>query len=80
MIYRSQGCTKCKNRGIIGRVAIHEVFRMTPALEEVVSEGATAPRILKEAKSQGMMTMREEGVIKALDGTVSLEDVLRETE
>ncbi len=79
-IYHALGCAKCKGKGIVGRLALFEAFQMTPALEEVVSTGLTLQRILKEAKNQGMLTLRQDGVLKALSGKVSIEEVLRETE
>jgi type IV pilus assembly protein PilB len=79
-IWHSKGCSVCKGRGIVGRGAIFEVFRMTPALEDVIAEGTTVQKIIKEAKNQGMMTLRQDGVVKALEGLISMEEVLRETE
>ena len=60
-------------------MAIFEVFRMTSQLEEIINSGFTMQQIMAEAKRQGMVTMRQDGVLKALAGLVSLEDVLRET-
>lgn len=79
-IFRANGCTKCRGRGVIGRIALFEVFKMTPTLEEIISSGPTVQKILKEARNQGIFTLREDGVIKALEGIVSLEEVIRETE
>lgn len=79
-IYHSKGCSKCKGRGIVGRNAIFEVFRMTPELEAIISGGQTPQKIMAEAKNQGMITLRQDGIIKALDGKVSIEGVIRETE
>ena len=79
-IWHAKGCATCKGRGIVTRGAIYEVFRMTPALEEVIASGPTVQKIVKEAKAQGMLTLRQDGVIKALDGFVSMEEILRETE
>ncbi|RJP45628.1 type II/IV secretion system protein [Candidatus Parcubacteria bacterium] len=79
-IYHAQGCAQCKGRGIVGRVALYEVFQMSPAVEEIINTGPTAQRILKEAKNQGITTLRQDGILKALAGTVSAEEVLRETE
>jgi len=79
-IYRSRGCPKCKGRGMVGRTALYEAFQMTAALEEVISSGPTFQKILREAKNQGMLTLRQDGVVKALEGLVSLEEVTRETE
>jgi type IV pilus assembly protein PilB len=79
-IYHAGGCNTCKGKGILGRSQIHEVMQMTPAIEEIVASGPTIQKILAEAKKQGMITMRQDGVLKALDGIFSLEEVIRETE
>jgi type II secretory ATPase GspE/PulE/Tfp pilus assembly ATPase PilB-like protein len=79
-IYRTKGCNTCKGKGIIGRIALYEVFQMTPAIEEVIASGVTIQKIVKEARAQGMVTLRQDGILKALDGDVSIEEVIRETE
>ncbi len=79
-IYHAKGCTKCNGRGVLGRTVIMEVMRMTPGLEEIVNTGPTAQKIVKEGKNQHMITLRQDGVIKALRGTTSMEEVIRETE
>ncbi len=79
-IYHSKGCPKCKGRGVMGRGALFEVFKMSPALEEIIASGPTIQKIMREAKSQGMITLRQDGVLKALQGKVSIEEVIRETE
>ncbi|MBU6500333.1 MAG: type II/IV secretion system protein [Patescibacteria group bacterium] len=79
-IYHGKGCPKCRGRGTVGRGALFEVLKMSPELEEVISSGPTQQRIFKVAKDQGMMTMRTDGVLKALDGLVTIEEVIRETE
>ncbi|MDE2021096.1 MAG: type II/IV secretion system protein, partial [Patescibacteria group bacterium] len=79
-IYRAKGCEVCKGTGILGRGAIFEVFQMTAALEDVINSNPTAQKITKEAKNQGMLTLRQDGIIKALEGMVSIEEVIRETE
>ncbi len=80
-VWHTKGCATCKGKGIVDRVAIYEVFRMTSALEEIVSTGAvTTQKIMAEAKRQGMITLRQDGVMKALDGITLIEEVIRETE
>ncbi|HVO28537.1 MAG TPA: GspE/PulE family protein [Candidatus Paceibacterota bacterium] len=79
-IYHAKGCNTCKGRGILGRSQIHEMFRMTPEIEAIVNDNPTIQRVTEEAKKQGMVTMRQDGVVKALDGIFSMEDILRETE
>jgi type II secretory ATPase GspE/PulE/Tfp pilus assembly ATPase PilB-like protein len=78
-IYRAPGCSVCRGKGTIGRMAIFEVFQMTTELEELVNTGFSMQQITAEAKRQGMVTMRQDGILKALAGLVSIEDVLRET-
>jgi type IV pilus assembly protein PilB len=79
-IYHAKGCATCKNRGILGRDTIFEVFAMTPELEIIVNGGPTIQKIAAEAKRQGMLSLRQDGILKALEGMFSIEEVLRETE
>jgi type IV pilus assembly protein PilB len=78
--YHAKGCPVCNGRGVLGREAIFEAFRMTPELEDVINSGITIQKVMQEAKRQGMLTLRQDGVIKALEGIVSIEEVLRITD
>ncbi len=78
-IYHSPGCQACKGKGVSGRIALFEILEMTPQMREIVSSGAIEAKIFEESKRQGMITLRQDGILKALDGLVSIEDVLRET-
>lgn len=78
-IYHAAGCAACNNKGVIGRVALFEVFAMTPQLTEIISAQVNENKLIEEAKRQGMVTMRQDGIAKALTGLVSIEEVLRET-
>jgi type IV pilus assembly protein PilB len=77
--YHSPGCDACKGKGVSGRIAVFEVLIMTPELEAIINAGATEGAIIGEARRQGMITMHQDGIIKALEGMVSIEEVLRET-
>jgi type II secretory ATPase GspE/PulE/Tfp pilus assembly ATPase PilB-like protein len=79
-VYESKGCDACKGKGVSGRVALFEIFQMTPELSEIISRKGTEMDILKEALRQKMITLRQDGVMKAVKGLVSFESVLRETE
>jgi len=72
-------CEICNGKGTIGRIAIFEIFKMTRELSEIISRGFTENSLIAEAKRQGMINMRQDGIIKALNGEVSLEEVIRET-
>ena len=79
-IYHSKGCSICKGRGILGRIAIFEVLEMTPQLEEIIISGPTMSKIIEEAKRQKMIFMRQDGILKALEGLVSIEEIIGGTE
>ncbi len=60
-------------------MAIFEVFKMTPELADIISAGFTERNLLEESQRQGMITIRQDGILKALEGLVTIEEVLRET-
>jgi len=78
-IYHSPGCPACQNKGVSGRIALFEILIMTRELEEIINTSPTEHRILEEAKRQGMINLRQDGILKALKGLVSIEEVLGET-
>lgn len=78
-VYQPKGCDKCAGQGTRGRVAIYEVLTMTRQLEKIIVEKPIESEILKEAQRQEMTTMRQDGIIKALQGTVSAEEVIQAT-
>jgi len=79
-VYQAQGCKFCANKGTKGRIALFEVVLMTPALEEIITKNPTEAAIEEEAKKQGMVTMRQDGVFKALQGIISFEEMLKAVE
>jgi len=79
-LYESPGCKECGGRGTKGRIALFEMFFMTPELEKIVVEGPTESKIEAEAQRQEMITMRQDGFLKAIQGVVPISEVLRVTE
>ena len=65
--------------GYKGRVGIHEVLEMTPTLRELIMKNSSADEIEAQSRKEGMLTMLEDGFIKAAQGITSLEEVLRVT-
>ena len=76
-IYEPVGCKRCNNTGYSGRIGIFEVLEMTPSLSKLVLEKPSEDKILKESKKQGMITMKQDGILKVLQGITSLEEVIR---
>jgi type IV pilus assembly protein PilB len=63
--------------GYKGRVGIYEVLKVTPPIKEMIIHGATAKQVEDQAKKEGMLTMIEDGVFKAVQGLTTIEEVLR---
>lgn len=78
-IFQAKGCPKCAHKGTLGRLVIFEALEMTSELKEIILKGEVGIKIDDEIKRQHMMTMRQDGILKALQGVVSLEEVLQAT-
>ena len=63
--------------GYKGRLVIHEVLRISPTIKNIIIKGGTAGDIETQAKHEGMMTMIEDGLFKAVQGLTTIEEVLR---
>jgi type IV pilus assembly protein PilB len=74
-IWQTVGCKFCGGRGTKGRMAIHEALAMTPQLERIIIEEPTESAIKAEAQRQGMVSMKQDGLIKVLQGEVSFEEL-----
>ena len=77
--FKGKGCQACNYSGLRGRVAIYEVMPITEELRTVILKGAQTAEIREIAQSQGMKTLRQAGLLKVLEGTTTVEEVLRVT-
>lgn len=77
--YRPKGCDACFKTGYKGRVGINEILLFTQRIKELVLARAGELKIKEAARTEGMITMREDGLIKTLAGLTTLEEVLRIT-
>ena len=77
--YKGKGCQTCSFTGMKGRVAIYEVMAVTEELRNVILKNGTTSEIREMAQSQGMKTLRQGGLVKVLEGTTTIEEVLRVT-
>ena len=79
-IFEPVGCRDCHNTGFSGRIALFEILEMTPQLAEIILRETSEAKILEEATRQGMLTMKQDGILKVLDGITTIEEVLRVAE
>jgi type IV pilus assembly protein PilB len=78
-LYKGQGCPVCGQTGYTGRVGIFEVMEMTDEIRGLVTDKASSPVIMKEARAAGMTSMLTDGLEKVFSGVTSLDEVLKAT-
>jgi type IV pilus assembly protein PilB len=77
VVYEAVGCSRCENRGYTGRLAVHEVLTTSGALHRLIAANAPAERVGQQARSDGMVPMREDCWQKVLQGETSLAELYR---
>ncbi|HAH21918.1 MAG: hypothetical protein A2Y00_00245 [Omnitrophica WOR_2 bacterium GWF2_43_52] len=77
--FRPKGCPKCYHTGYKGRAVVAEVLVVSPRIKELILERAQEHTIKQQARLEGMQTLREDGIAKALNGVTSLEEIIRVT-
>ncbi len=79
--WKGKGCDACGGSGYKGRVGIYEIFTMSPEIEKVILSGNVSEYQMQDiAVKQGMVTMAQDGLLKALDGLTTVEEVLAAAE
>lgn len=79
VFYKGEGCSRCNNSGFKGRVGIYEVLEVNQEIIHKINEHADANMLKDTARKNGMITMSEDGLIKAKMGTTTISEILRVT-
>ena len=74
-VFSKVGCEKCNMTGYKGRIGIFEAIKTDEAIEKIIPENPSEREIKKVARAQGILSMREDGIIKTLSGITSFEEV-----
>jgi len=77
VFYRGKGCDRCKGSGYRGRLGLFELMVMTEPIRQLVLKGASASEIRSQATSEGMKTLGEDGIFKVLEGSTTVDELLR---
>jgi type IV pilus assembly protein PilB len=80
MLYRGKGCQDCRGTGYRGRVAIHELMTINEELRNLILERAPESRISDAAARGGMVALRDECLMRVMEGETTLEEVVRLTQ
>jgi type IV pilus assembly protein PilB len=78
-IFYPNGCQKCNHKGFTGRIAIFEVVMLTEELKNLIYTGATESQLREVLPNQQFVSLRQDGIIKALQGLVNLEEIIKIT-
>lgn len=76
-LYRPRGCMRCSKTGYRGRIGIYELLLVSETIQRLILEGHSTREIKDAAVADGMVTMRQDGMMKVKQGITSLEEVLR---
>lgn len=76
-LYKGKGCKECAETGYLGRVGIFEVLPVSQKIAQLVLEHPDSASLEKQAVEEGMITMKQDGYLKVLNGTTTIEEVLR---
>ncbi len=76
-LYRGKGCSECATSGYLGRVGIYEVLSATEKISRLILERADSISLEKQAIEDGMITMKQDGYLKAIQGETTVEEVMR---
>ncbi len=77
--YRGAGCSDCDYTGYFGRIAVYEVFPVTPQVRQMIVEGKSEEDIRTHARATGLITLREAAMEKAAQGITTIEEALAST-
>ncbi|MBU0722280.1 Flp pilus assembly complex ATPase component TadA [Patescibacteria group bacterium] len=79
LFYRGKGCKQCSNSGYKGRLGIYEILEVTEEMSELILKKASPAELKKQAEKQNMLTIVEDGFIKAKNGITTIEEIMRVT-
>jgi type IV pilus assembly protein PilB len=77
--YKGRGCSHCNNTGYSGRQGIFEVMPVTPAIRKMILDRASTEILKRQAMAEGMLSLRQDAILKLKAGMTTAEEVLRET-
>ncbi len=76
-LYRAVGCSRCSGTGYKGRLGLFEIMPVTEAIENLIVERRSADEIGRVARTEGMMTLRDDGLRRVLQGLTTMEEIAR---
>ena len=79
-IFKGRGCDKCRNTGYKGRLGIYELLVLDDVARDLVVRSPNVTELRRICRERGMVSLREDGLRKVMDGLTTVEEVLGATE
>jgi type IV pilus assembly protein PilB len=79
VLYRGRGCQSCRFTGMRGRVAIYELMPTSPEITALIARNGSTNEVRESARQHGLMSLRQAGLVKVVEGVTTLAEVLRVT-
>jgi general secretion pathway protein E len=79
-IYRAVGCENCFNTGFKGRSGIFEIMALNEDMKSLILKTYDSGRIKKKAQENKMVTLRQDGILKLINGQTTIEEIFRVTQ
>jgi type II secretory ATPase GspE/PulE/Tfp pilus assembly ATPase PilB-like protein len=76
-LYRARGCEQCSGSGYRGRIGVHELMDGTAAIKKLIKKQAPSDELFKQAASEGMTTLRQDGIQKVFQGLTDISEIRR---
>jgi len=76
-LYVWEGCSECNHSWYKGRIGIYEIITMTEKIRNIIRQGGSVEQIIHEARNGDLITMKEDGILKAIKGHTTIEEILR---
>jgi type IV pilus assembly protein PilB len=77
--YKGKGCDRCGGSGYKGRAGLYEVMSISVEIRRLIMHGASTDELRDQGLKEGMLTLRMDGMLKALRGVTTLEEIIKET-
>jgi type II secretory ATPase GspE/PulE/Tfp pilus assembly ATPase PilB-like protein len=79
VVYKGKGCPECLGTGYLGRIGVFELLTLNSKIRQMVQEKASSEEIKAEATKNGMTTLRQDGISRALSGDTTISEIVRVT-
>lgn len=76
-LYEGSGCENCNNSWYLGRIGVYEIITINENIRNIIRGGWISEEIIEEARSGDLITMKEDGILKAIQGHTTIEEILR---